>query len=252
MRTAFRLLAAVTLLTALAVPAAAQQTTSSDRSTWVYPLGDRSTYSSYLFDLLEFQRVGDASRTRWNFVGWRGGDRQRLWVKSEGALEHRSQASGNVEVQALYGKLISPYFDFQAGVRVEQRREVPGNPIRTFAVVGLQGLAPYHFDLEPAMFLSHTGKISGRFAATYGVPITQRMTVQGRFEATAAAQQDIELGTQRGLNETEVGVRLRHEINRELAPYVGASYRRRFGNMPLTGDARHSGWETAIGVRALF
>lgn len=201
----------------------------SEKSKWPEPVDDDAPYSYALFDLLEYQRVEGANALRWDFLSWRGGDRNRFWFKSEGALTFESQLGGAVDVQALYGKLIAPFFDFQIGARVEQRYERGASRTRVFAVVGLQGLAPGRFEIEPALFLSNKGKVSGRFTATADLLQTQRLILQPRFETEFAAQRDDEFGVERGISDFEVGLRLRYEIRREFAPYVGVSYRQSLG-----------------------
>lgn len=214
-------------------PAAAQGTTTlpnlSDRSGWPSPTADDATYTFMLFDLLEYQRVGSVNALRWDFLGWRGGDRNRFWLKSEGELNFESPLGGEADLQLLYGRLISPFFDLQLGVRFEQHYERDSKPRRVFAVIGLQGLAPGRFEVEPALFLSNKGKVSGRFTGSLDLYQTQRLILQPRLETEFAAQRDDEFGVERGLSDVELGVRLRYEIRREFAPYFGVSYRRSFG-----------------------
>ena len=201
----------------------------SDRSGWPEPVADNATYSYALFDVLEYRRAGRVNALRWDFLSWRGGDRHRLWVKSEGELNFESPLGGEADLQLLYGRLVSPFFDLQVGVRFEQHYERDSKPARVFAVVGLQGLAPGRFEVEPALFLSNRGKVSGRFTASLDLFQTQRLVLQPRFETEFAAQRDAEFGVERGINDAELGVRLRYEIRREAAPYVGVSFRQSFG-----------------------
>ena len=200
-----------------------------DRSGWPSPTADDAIYTFVLFDLLEYQRVGRVNAVRWDVLGWRGGDTNRFWFKSEGNLTSESPMGGEADVQALYGRMISPFFDLQLGARVEQRYERDSKPTRIFAVVGLQGLAPGRFEVEPALFLSNKGKVSGRFTGTLDLYQTQRLIWQPRLETNFAAQRDDDFGVERGLNDVEFGLRLRYEIRREFAPYLGVSYRQSFG-----------------------
>jgi copper resistance protein B len=237
-------------------PATAQDTKTLpnllDRSGWPSPTADDAPYTFVLFDLFEYQRVGDVNAVRWDVLGWRGGDTHRLWIKSEGALNFESPLGGDADLQVLYGRLISPFFDLQLGARVEQRYEREGKPTRVFAVVGVQGLAPGRFEVEPALFVSNTGKVSGRFTASLDLYQTQRLIWQPRFETEIAAQRDEEFGVERGLNDAELGVRLRYEIRREFAPYFGVSYRRSFGatrERVLREGGDPSELQVVIGVR---
>ena len=196
---------------------------------WPEPVADSARYTSFLADLLEGQRIAGVKALRWDFLGWYGGDTRRLWFRSEGAVYPSGDPGGEVDVQVLYGTLISPFFDLQIGGRVEQHYERGTSPVRVFAVVGLQGLSPGRFEIEPALFVSNKGKVSGRFTASLDLYQTQRLVWQPRFETEIAAQQDEEFGVERGISDAEVGLRLRYEIRREYAPYVGVSYRQSFG-----------------------
>ena len=200
----------------------------SERSRWPRPVDDTGTETFVLFDVLEYQRIRDINALRWDLLGWYGGDKRRFWFKSEGEQYSSSRIGGEVDVQALYGTLITPYFDLQTGVRFEEHFE-ENNVGRVFAVVGLQGLAPYRFDIEPSLFLSNKGKVSGRFTATYDMLQTQRLIVQPRFETEFAFQRDEVFGVDRGINDFEAGFRVRYEIQREFAPYFRVSFRQSFG-----------------------
>ncbi len=200
---------------------------SPGRANWPKPIDDNAHYSYFLVDLMEYQRIRDINAIRWDALGWYGGDKQRLWIKSGGELYGSSRAGGEADVQALYGRLIAPFFDLQAGVRYEKHFENT-NPHRVFAVVGLQGLAPGRFEIEPAFFVSNKGKTSVRFTGTYETLLTQRLILQPRFETEIAFQRDSEFGVARGVNDIEVGLRLRYEVRRELAPYFGVTFRQSF------------------------
>ena len=188
------------------------------------PVADNETYSSTLFDLFEY----NSKALVWDLVGWRGNDKNRFWYKTEGRQGSRG-AGGEVDAQALYGRLIAPYYDFQVGVRYQHQRGRGGNASRLFAVLGLQGLAPYRYDIEPSLFISHRGDVSARFTATKDVLINQRAILQPRIEANAAVQKVEKFGVSSGLNDVSLGLRLRYEIRRELAPYIGVSWSRTFG-----------------------
>ena len=201
----------------------------SEQEGWPEPTADNAKYSSFLSDLLEGQRIAGVNALRWDFLGWYGGDTRRLWFRSEGTVYPSGDPGGEADVQVLYGKLISPFFDLQIGGRVEQHYERGTSPVRAFAGVGLQGLSPGRFEVEPALFVSNKGKVSGRFTASVDLYQTQRLVLQPRFETEIAVQRDDEFGVERGINDAEVGLRLRYEIRREYAPYVGVSYRQSFG-----------------------
>lgn len=166
----------------------------SEQEGWPEPTADNAKYSSFLSDLLEGQRIAGVNALRWDFLGWYGGDTRRLWFRSEGAVYPSGDPGGEADVQVLYGTLISPFFDLQVGGRVEQHYERGTSPVRVFAVVGLQGLSPGRFEVEPALFLSNKGKVSGRFTASLDLYQAQRLVLQPRFETEVAVQRDDEFG----------------------------------------------------------
>lgn len=222
---------------------------------WPDPTADSANYGYFLADLLEFQESGDPGLIRWDVFGWYGGDVRRIWVKSEGAQSTSKDAESEHEAQVLYGQLVAPFFDFQAGVRYARRSGPGPDRSRVYGVIGLQGLAPYRYELEPALFVSQDGKVSARITASYDVLLSQRLILQPRVEANAALQADRGFGVGEGLTETEIGARLRYELRRELAPYVGLSWRQTYGSTRRM--TRAEGQPTrnvsgVLGVRAWF
>lgn len=247
---------------ALHVPSAwAQQTepaaSPSDftaRASWPVPVGDNGTFGLLLFDNLEWQRTNGADAFRWDVLGWRGGDFNRFWFKSEG-LQNTSSSEGEMEVQGLYGKLVAPYFDLQAGVRVNQRRDASSTTSRAYAVVALQGLSPYRFGIEPALFVSNKGQISARFTASYDLLVSERLIFQPRLETNAAVTSDKGIGVGSGLNDAEIGFRVRYEVRREFAPYLGLTWKDSFGatrRLAAGTGAGSAHFAVAAGVRVWF
>jgi copper resistance protein B len=151
----------------------------------------------------------------WDVQGYWGNDTDKLWVKSEGEGTF-GEAIEDAELQALYSRAIAPFFDLQMGVRQDF---APFG--RTYAVLGLQGLAPYRFELDAALFLSDKGDVTARIEAELDQRLTQRLIVQPRVEFALAAQDVPELGIGAGVDSISLGVRLRYEIIREFAPYIG-------------------------------
>lgn len=187
---------------------------------------------------------------RWDGEAWFGGDLNRLVIKSEG----EGGADSGVEaadVQAFYSRAIGPYFDLQAGLRQDLQR----GPKRTYAAVGFEGLAPYWFETSGALFLSSKGELLGRLEGTYDLRLTQRWIVQPRVETNLSGQDIPELALGSGVSNIELGVRLRYEVKREFAPYVGVSFDRKLGG---TADyARVLGKDVestsfVIGIRTWF
>ena len=151
----------------------------------------------------------------WDLQGYYGGDYDKIWFKSEGEGSF-GETPESAEVQALWSHAIGPWFDLQAGVR----QDLVGRE-RTHAVLGVQGLAPYLFEVDAAAFLSTRGDLTARIEAELDQRITQRLILQPRAEIALSAQDIPELGIGAGIDRIETGLRLRYEIVREFAPYIG-------------------------------
>ena len=180
---------------------------------------------------------------------WYGGAYERFWVRAEG--EQTTALGDNVgegEAQVLYGRLIDPFWDAVIGVRVDRSwgHESDG---RVHLAVGLLGLAPYRFELEPTIFVSSEGHVSARLEAEFPVLITQRLIAEPGFEVNAALQGVPRFGVRSGLNDYELGLRVRYEIIREIAPYVGWSRTRRFGDGGAADEDALSDNQLVVGVR---
>ncbi len=207
-------------------------------------------FSQVLLNLAEYQFRNGRDGYRWDGEAWFGGDINRLFIKSEGEGAFRKGIE-SAEVQALYSRTIGPYFNLQAGVR----QDLGPSPKRTYATVGLQGLAPGFFELEGAVFLSNKGDVLGRLGGYYDQRITQRLILQPRAELNFAAQDVPENRIGSGLSNAELGLRLRYEIRREFAPYVGVSWDRRFGDTARYARAdgdRATSKSIVAGVRVWF
>jgi len=205
------------------------------------------TFGQVMFDLAEVQVRDGRDGLRWDGEGWYGGDRDRFVVKSEG--DGRVDRIDRAEVQALYSRAIGPYTDVQGGLR----QDLGAGARRTYATVGVEGLAPYWFQYEGALFLSDRGDLLGRVQGYYDQRITQRLILQPRVELNVAAQDVPASGIAAGLSEAELGLRLRYEIRRELAPYVGVNWehRRRIAQGG-DGDADSNGAALVVGLRSWF
>lgn len=217
-------------------PSAMQEGTLSKFSSpgdWPAPVNDQENRLFTLVDVLEYRpRTGGRQGNddyRWDVEGWYGGDYNRLWFKSEGQRDSAFKADYDVDFQLLYGRFIRKYYDFQVGGRVETQSFRGRNVTRGLGVIGIEGLVPYNYELEAAMFITQNGAVSARLSLTKDLLLTQRLIAQVRFETNAAIQQVEEFTTGSGLNSLEFGVRLRYEIRRKFAPYVGISLDRSFG-----------------------
>ncbi|MDF8335475.1 copper resistance protein B [Novosphingobium cyanobacteriorum] len=182
------------------------------------------------FDLAELQVRNGSDGYRWEGEGWFGGDIDRLVIRSKGEGSF-GQRIEKVEVQALYSRAISPFWNVQVGLR----HDIVPNPSRTYAVVGIEGIAPYWLHSTGQVFLSNKGELLARIEGSYDERITQRLILQPRAELDLSAQDVPASGIGSGLSSFELGARLRYEIRREFAPYIGVEWSRK-----ASGTARYS------------
>ena len=206
--------------------------------------------SMILLSLGEWQVRDGEDGYRWEGEAWFGGDLNRIVVKSEGEGRRASGVEA-AEAQLLYSRAVGPYFDLQAGVR----QDLQSGPRRTYATLGFEGLAPYWFATTGSLFLSDQGDLLGRLEGALDLRLTQRWILQPRGEVNLAAQHIPKLGVGSSVSNVELGLRLRYEIRREFAPYVGVSFDRKFGR---TSDYARAAGDNATatslvaGVRGWF
>lgn len=226
---------------------------------WPNPVNDQEHRLFTLIDVLEYRprTGGDGSNSdyRWDIEGWYGGDYNRLWFKSEGQQDTAFKADYDVDFQLLYGRFVRKYYDIQVGGRMETQSFRGGNVTRGLGVIGLQGIVPYNYEFESALFIDQNGAVSARLSYTKDFLVTQRLIFQGRFQTNLAVQRVEEFTTGSGLNNLEFGGRLRYEIRREFAPYIGLSFDRSFGETATL--VRQQGGDPSqirfvVGLRAWF
>ncbi len=181
--------------------------------------------ASFLGDRLEYRtRDGDPALS-WDVQAWAGGDFHKVWLKSEGTLSIDDEEFEEARAELFYSRNVGPFWDLQVGVR----HDFDPSPGRTFAAFGVQGLAPLWFEIDATAYLSEDGDLSAILEAEYDLFLSQRLVLQPRFETSAALQEVEEYGVGQGINEVELGLRLRYEVKREFAPYVGISWNRKIG-----------------------
>lgn len=177
---------------------------------------------NYLLLGERFERL-DGERFNWEAQGWVGRDLDKLWFKTEG---HREQGTTErAEIQALYSRAVAPFWDLQAGLR----HDTGVGATRTHAVFGLMGLAPYWFEMDLAAFVSERGDVSSRLEVEYELRLSQRLLLQPRVELNYSFADDVAAGIGQGFSDTSVGLRLRYEVRREFAPYLGVEWSRAYG-----------------------
>jgi copper resistance protein B len=244
------LAAVVVLMMALMVPgtAAAQNTEMPP------PIHDDRIFWMVLIDQFEYAWSSDHNPVSWDLKAWVGEDFNRIWLKSEGGRA-TNRKGGEFEVQAVYGRLISPFWEVQAGVRIDRQLASVDPETRTHFAFGFEGLAPYWLEVEPVLFISAEGEVSARFEASHDILLSQRLVLRPEVEFNFAAQSVPSWGIGSGLVDGAVALRFRYEIWRQFAPYVGVEWAQRFGE---TADlAREAGektveWSVLGGFRIWF
>ena len=205
-----------------------------------HPAHNRAMSYFVLFDQLEWQAVEGANGLSIDSRGWIGRDRDRLWFRAEGDGE-----GGRVEeahTHVLYGRQFARYWDLVGGIRQDFR---PG-PAQTWAAFGVQGLAPYWFDIEATGYVGASGRTHARFEVEYELLFTNRLVLQPLFESELFGQSDPVRGVGAGLSTTDLGFRLRYEIRREFAPYLGITWSNKWGK---TDDFAEAAGEDTGGAR---
>ncbi|MDH4067207.1 MAG: copper resistance protein B [Acidobacteriota bacterium] len=194
-----------------------------------------------LFDQLEWQ--GGPAGFNWDTKGWVGKDRDRLWFRTEG--EGDGDRVDHAEAHGLYGRAIARWWDVVAGVRQDLR---PGSP-QTWAAVGIQGLAPYWFEVEATAYVGGSGRTAFRLETEYELFLTNRLILQPLVELEVHGKADPARGVGAGLTTGDAGLRLRYLIRRELAPYVGVVWNRKFFG---TADLARASGESTGGARLVL
>ncbi|WP_374596957.1 copper resistance protein B [Sphingosinicella sp.] len=179
----------------------------------------------------------------WDVQGWIGRDIDKFWWKTEGEGAFGGPLE-SAEVQALWSHAIAPFFDVQAGVRYDIRPE----PDRAHAVIGIQGLAPYKFEVDAAAFVSTKGDVTARIEAEYDQRLTQKLILQPRIEVELSAQDIPEYRIGAGLSAIEAGARLGYEFVPQFRPYAGVEWHRKIGD---TADFARAAGEDVDAVRWL-
>ncbi|AZV38615.1 copper resistance protein B [Komagataeibacter xylinus] len=182
------------------------------------PVMDQGRYLHGILDELEGRYAPGGTDFRWDGEAWYGGDYNRLWLKSEGTLEHGRLHDGDHEL--LYSRAVSPYWNVQAGVRAD----IDDGPTRTWGALGVQGLALYQFEFQATAYVSDRGRFASRIEGSYDFLLTNRLILQPQAEFNLYTKSDPARQVGAGLSDVDAGLRLRYEIWRKFAPYVAVSY----------------------------
>lgn len=202
-----------------------------------------------LVDQLEVRATTGDDPVVWDAEAWIGKDLHKLWIKTDG--EYVGGAVEEMELQALYSRAIAPFWDLQMG----WRRDIRPSPDRDWLAFGIKGLAPYFFDIDAALFVGESGRSSLRLRALYEILFSQRLILAPDIEVNLYGTDDPETGIGSGLSNIEAGLRLRYEIRREFAPYLGFNWLHLYGQ---TADyAREEGadrddFRLVFGIKSWF
>jgi copper resistance protein B len=210
--------------------------TDEDRKAAFPDVGGHAVHGSganyyVLLDRVEWQTGDGATGLSLDTRGWIGSDVDRLWLRGAGDGEegHLGQAHAHV----LYGRHFSRWWDFVAGIR----QDFDPGPARTWAAIGVQGLAPYWFEVEATGYVGPSGRTLARFEVEFDLLLTNRLVLQPLVEVELSGRSDPERGLGAGLTTTDAGFRLRYEVRREVAPYVGVTWNRKYGKTAEFAEA---------------
>jgi len=183
-------------------------------------------FARAMLSQFEGRTNGSDNELRWDGEGWIGTDINKLWVKSEGFSDGTTLSDGDHE--ALYDRPIPHirYFDAQAGVRAD----LDSGPHRAWAAFGIEGLAPLFFEFAPTFYIRNGGRVAGRVTGSCDLLLTQRWILQPEAELNFYSKDDPARQIGSGFSDLDAGLRLRYEVNRKFAPYVGFAYNGKYGN----------------------
>jgi len=196
-------------------------------------MDDTHRFGKVMLDQFEWRDAQEGDAGAWDAQAWYGGDYNKLWIKTEG--ERVAGITQGASVDVLFDRVVGRWWDAQGGIRQDFGR----GPARTWLALGLQGLAPYWLDAEATFYVGEEGRTAVRLKADYDLLLTQRLILQPYGEANIYGKSDAEREVGSGLSDLELSLRLRYEVRREFAPYLGVGWFKRFGT--TAGLARAAG-----------
>jgi copper resistance protein B len=198
------------------------------------PINDQKIEFHAILEQLENRTTGSSNNFRYEGLAWAGTDYDKLFLKFEGTRRNDGNYGDGIN-EVLYSRAISTYFDLQTGIRVD----LDNGSQRTWFAFGIQGLAIQWFTVEATAYVSSGGHFAAKLNASYDIPITNRLFLQPQVELNMYTKDDPGRGVGSGLGDLDAGLRLRYEITRKFAPYVGVAYNKAFG--PTATFARREG-----------
>ncbi|MWL92130.1 MULTISPECIES: copper resistance protein B [unclassified Cupriavidus] len=213
-------------------------------------MADEHIFTSVLVDRLEWTKGNESNAASYEAQAWIGNAFNKFVIKAEGEVEKGKVPEARTEL--LWGHAISTYWDTQLGIRNDAGY---GRPARNWLAFGVQGLAPYWFEVEATGYVGTEGRTALRLSGEYDLLLTQRLILQPRLEASLYGKNDPEIGIGSGLSSGAVGVRLRYEFSRQFAPYIGIERSQSFGNtanMVRASGGRSGETRFVAGIRMWF
>jgi len=219
-----------------------------EKMTDLMAMDDTAAAGMVLLDQLEWRQTGNQDALYWDGQAWFGNDYNKVKLKSEG---ERIAGDSEARTELLWDRIFARWWSMQAGVR----HDFGEGPSRTWAAFGVQGLAPYWFEVEATAYVGEQGRTAARFSAEYELLITQRLILQPKIEISLYGKSDPQNGIGSGLAESDIDLRLRYEFRREFAPYVGLVWTHSYaGTADLARAAGHDDDDLQIvaGLRVWF
>jgi copper resistance protein B len=191
------------------------------------PVHDNPFFATVRSDRLEVRSSEETEENvyLWDMQAWAGWDHEKIYLESEGEQENGGDEPEAGTVELLYGRSITPFWDARVGVR----QTIEPDPTRTFGVIGLTGIAPQWFETETNFLVGESEDVRADLELEYNLLFTQRLVFQPRLETQFSFQEQPELGLGDGFTDVELGGRLRYELSRKFAPYVGVSWESALG-----------------------
>lgn len=213
-------------------------------------MSDDANFGSVLLDRLERTHTDNDNATAYEMQAWFGSTWNRLTLKAEGEADQGRLHEARTEL--LWSHAVAPFWDTQLGIRNDTRHD---NPSRNWLAFGVQGLAPYWFDVEATAYVGSNGRTAIRLSAEYELLLTQRLILQPRVEANLYGKSDPATDIGSGLSNSTAGLRLRYELSRQFAPYVGVERQQYVGtsaDLIETAGGRRESTRLVAGVRLWF
>jgi copper resistance protein B len=197
--------------------------TPAREMTRLMEMNDAAAFGKLLVEQLEWRRGDGVDGPAWGALGWYGTDYDKLWFRTEGV--RIGDVTEDARAELLWDRVFSRWWSAQTGVR----HDFGDGPSRNWLALGVQGLAPYFFQIEATAYLGDAGRTAARFRAQYELLCTQRLILQPELEVNAYGKDDPERQIGAGLSDLQLALRLRYEIRREFAPYLGVAWFRDLG-----------------------